>query len=51
MTVVAVGTLSTCTTWRGQLHFGLTFIASGVNGDGRHVSLLQADPEEKWDRL
>ena len=45
MTVVAVGTLAPAPL-TGPSSFWPSFIASG-NGDGRHVSLLQAD-EEKW---
>ena len=45
MTVVAVGTLAPAPL-TGPASFWPSFIASG-NGDGRHVSLLQAD-EEKW---
>ena len=45
MTVVAVGTLAPAPT-QGAGSWWPAFIASG-NGDGRHVSILQAD-EEKW---
>ena len=46
MTVVAVGTLAPAPL-TGPASFWPSFIASG-NGDGRHISLLQADPE-KWE--
>ena len=46
MTVVAVGTLAPAPL-TGPASFWPSFVASG-SGDGRHVALIQADPE-KWE--
>ena len=47
MTVVAVGTLAPAPLTGPGFMVAFSFIASG-SGEGRHVSLLQAD-EEKWE--
>ena len=46
MTVVAIGTLAP-SALTGPASFWPSFVASG-SGEGRHISLLQADPE-KWE--
>ena len=48
MTVVAIGTLAP-SALTGPASFWPSFVASG-SGEGRHISLLQADPE-KWGKL